>query len=198
MTFRCIFVGSRRPFWKISSAKTYSKCLAAKETSKTPNFVVSTRRADGRALHWANLQYDILNVTQCILKRVGRYFRWTNRYCTGSGSYHYDDVIMTAMASQITSLTIVYSTVYSDADQRKHQSSASLAFVRGIHRDRWIPAQRARYAENVSIWWRHHVGTTLLHVSVHSIEKPHARRRTDFADCCISLMGCHAGISPCD
>ena len=38
------------------------------------------------------------------------------------------------MASQITSLTIVYSTLYSGADQRKHQSSASLAFVLGIHR----------------------------------------------------------------
>ena len=47
---------------------------------------------------------------------------------------HYGDVIMGTMASQITSLTIVYSTVYSGADQRKHQSSASLAFVRGIHR----------------------------------------------------------------
>ena len=41
---------------------------------------------------------------------------------------------MGAIASQITSITIVYSTVYSGADQRKHQSSASLAFVRGIHR----------------------------------------------------------------
>ena len=41
---------------------------------------------------------------------------------------------MGAMASQITSLTIVYSAVYSDADRRKHQRSASLAFVRGIHR----------------------------------------------------------------
>ena len=41
---------------------------------------------------------------------------------------------MASMASQITSLTIVYSAVYSGADQRKHQSSASLAFVRGIHR----------------------------------------------------------------
>ena len=41
---------------------------------------------------------------------------------------------MGAMASQITSLTIVYSTVYSGADQRKYQSSASLAFVWGIHR----------------------------------------------------------------
>ena len=47
---------------------------------------------------------------------------------------HYDDDLMSAIASQITSLTIVYSTVYSDADQRKHQSSASLAFVWGIHR----------------------------------------------------------------
>ena len=48
--------------------------------------------------------------------------------------YHYGDVTMGAIASQITSLTIVYSTVYSDADQRKHQSSASLAFEWGIHR----------------------------------------------------------------
>ena len=47
---------------------------------------------------------------------------------------HYSDAIMGAMASQITSLTIVYSTVYSGADQRKHQSSSSLTFVRGIHR----------------------------------------------------------------
>ena len=41
---------------------------------------------------------------------------------------------MGTIVSQITSLTIVYSTVYSDADQRKPQSSASLAFVRGTHR----------------------------------------------------------------
>ena len=56
-----------------------------------------------------------------------------------SDEEHYNYVIMGTMASQITSLTIVYSIVYSDADQRKHQSSASLAFVREIHRDRWIP-----------------------------------------------------------
>ena len=49
-------------------------------------------------------------------------------------SYHYNDVIMSAMASQITSLTTVYSTVYSGAHQGKHQSSASLAFVMRIHR----------------------------------------------------------------
>ena len=50
--------------------------------------------------------------------------------------YHYNDGIMSSMASQITSLTIVYSIVNSGTDQRKHQSSASLAFVRGIH---WSP-----------------------------------------------------------
>ena len=47
---------------------------------------------------------------------------------------HYSDVIIGATASQITRQTIVYSTVYSGADQRKHQSSASLAFVRRNHR----------------------------------------------------------------
>ena len=47
---------------------------------------------------------------------------------------HYDDVIKGAMASQITSLAIVYSTVYSGADQSKYRSSASMAFVWGIHR----------------------------------------------------------------
>ena len=57
---------------------------------------------------------------------------------------HYNDVTMTTTASQITSLTVVYSIVYSGADQRKHQSSASLAFVRGIHRDRWIPRTKGR------------------------------------------------------
>ena len=41
---------------------------------------------------------------------------------------------MSAMTSQITDLTIVYPAVYSGADQRKHQSSASLAFLQGIHR----------------------------------------------------------------
>ena len=47
---------------------------------------------------------------------------------------HYNDVIMGAMASQITSLKTLYSSLYSGADQRKHRSSASLDFVRGIHR----------------------------------------------------------------
>ena len=54
----------------------------------------------------------------------------SHKVCT---RFHYSDVITGAMTSQITSLVILYSTVYSGADQRKHQSSASLAFVWGIH-----------------------------------------------------------------
>ena len=61
----------------------------------------------------------------CLPLNTRTYLQW---------KFHYNDVIMSTIASQITSLTIVYSTVYSGADQRKHQSSASLAFVRGIHR----------------------------------------------------------------
>ena len=67
--------------------------------------------------------------------------------------WHYSDVIMGKLASKINSLTIVYSTVYSGADQRRHQSSASLAFVREIH------PQMASNAENGFVWWRHHEAT---------------------------------------
>ena len=53
------------------------------------------------------------------------------RFRRNEGTIHYNDVIMGAKASQITSLTIVYSTVYADADQRKHQSFALLALCAG-------------------------------------------------------------------
>ena len=57
-------------------------------------------------------------------------------YTTGAfwELWNYSDFIISMMASQIASLTIVYATFYSGADQRKYQSSASLAFVWGIHR----------------------------------------------------------------
>ena len=62
------------------------------------------------------------------------------------------------MASQITSLAIVYSIVYSVADQRKHQSSATLPLWGEFTGDRWIPTQKDNNnVENVSISWRHHV-----------------------------------------
>ena len=77
------------------------------------------------------------------------FVRWIMRTVNS----HYIDVILTTMASQITSLTVVYSTVYSDPDQRKHQGSASLALVRGIHRDQWIPGTKGQIRGK---WWRHH------------------------------------------
>ena len=70
---------------------------------------------------------------------------------------HYSDVIKGAMASQITSVSIVYSTVCSGGNQRNHQSSVSLAFVRRIHPVTGeFLAQKASNVENDSIWWRHH------------------------------------------
>ena len=71
---------------------------------------------------------------------------------------------MSAMASQINSLTIVYSSVYSGANQRKHQSSASLAFVRVIHR--WpvnslhkgpVTRKMFPFDDLVMVRWPHHV-----------------------------------------
>ena len=64
---------------------------------------------------------------------------------------HYNDVMMSAMASQITSL-FDHPFVHG-ADRRKYQSSTSLASVRGSV---GFPSQMASNAENDSIWWRHH------------------------------------------
>ena len=80
---------------------------------------------------------------------------------------HYDDVIMGATASQITSLTIVYSTVYSDADQSKHQSPASLAFVYGEFTvDRWIPRTKVQLRGKCF-----HLMTSLCKVIIYSVDK---------------------------
>ena len=77
-------------------------------------------------------QHDKRSFTSWTIKLFSSWFIvWCNSI---SNSTHFNDVIIGAKASQITSLAIVYSAVYSGADQRKHQSSASLAFVRGIHR----------------------------------------------------------------
>ena len=74
---------------------------------------------------------------------------------------------MTTIASEVTSLTVVYSTVYSDVDQRKHQSSASLAFVWGIHQDRWIPHTKGQLRGKcfhlmTSSWYNNHQGMPFI------------------------------------
>ena len=86
---------------------------------------------------------------------------------------HYDDVIMDAIASQITSLTIVYSNVYSGADQSKHQSSASLAFVWGIHRGpvnsphKWPVTRKMFPFDDVIMIRRSKVGLYTKPITIH-------------------------------
>ena len=74
---------------------------------------------------------------------------------------HYSDVIMSVMGSQITDVSIVCLTVCSGADQRKHQSSASLAFVGESTDDPWILLTKGQLRSKVPIWWRHHVKCSL-------------------------------------
>ena len=75
----------------------------------------------------------------------------------------YSNVIMGDIASQITSLTIVYSTVYSGAaDQNKNiKARCDWRLCEEFTGDQWIPTQVASNAEKVSIWWRHYVSTLL-------------------------------------
>ena len=80
----------------------------------------------------------------------------------------YSDVTMSEMASQINSLTIVYSTVYSGTDQRKHQSSTSLAFVRGIHR--WPVNSPHKWPVRWKIFPSAEVIMTLSHVAMAAVK----------------------------
>ena len=70
----------------------------------------------------------------CVAGQSEDRFEDSSRHGFEDGNFHYSDVIMSTMTSQIISLIIVHSTVYSGTDQRKHQSSASLAFARGDQR----------------------------------------------------------------
>ena len=104
---------------------------------------------------------------------------------------HYADVIMGTIASQITSLNIVYSTVYSDADQRKHQSSASLAFVWGIHRGpmnsphKW-PVKRKMFPFGDVIMhylyqcWHNIILIILITVAITGTDMPQANDRSRY------------------
>ena len=123
----------------------YFLSVAAKATGISSMFVVTT-------------EFECLDVG-----------KWRPMICRKSSSlliFRYIDVIMGTLASQITSLTIVYSTVYSGIDQIKHQSSAPLAFIYAgnspVTSD--FPAQMASNAENVSLWWRHHVTFNVIFI----------------------------------
>ena len=116
--------GCYQHFW---TTREYSEYLLKQLAFKSRRWYIVLKRC---CWAWMNYWWNWFSG----LKTETSGFQWV------CGHYHYSGVIMGTMASQITSLTNVYSTVYSGADQRKHQNSASLAFVRGIHRDRWIPS----------------------------------------------------------
>ena len=85
---------------------------------------------------------------------------------------HYIDVIMTTMASQITSLTVVYSAVYSDADQRNIKAPRHWPLCGEFTGTGEFPAQRASYAENASSWWRHHETRLWLETAIPMLNIP--------------------------
>ena len=111
---------------------------------------------------------------------------------------------MGTVASQITSPTIVYSTVYSDTDQRKHQSSASLAFVWGIHRGpvdsphKWpvtrkmFPFDDVLMSKHIGLplWWfykpfsRHRIFSI---ISTASVNQPGIFIHSDHQELCVCL-----------
>ena len=79
---------------------------------------------------------------------------------TSAAGCHYNEVIMGSMAFQITSLTIVFSTGYSGADQRKHQSSASLAFCWPVNSPHKRPVTRNMFPFDDVITWKYLINDT--------------------------------------
>ena len=121
---------SRNKYLKFSNTPQYRMCETHlfKELSPKDTILVWCWNIMRRGLRYISKRHNRLQSVSIRvprryfpLPRIGDALQWRH---------------MGAIASQITSLTIVYSIVYSDADQRQHQSSASLAFVRGIH---WGP-----------------------------------------------------------
>ena len=117
----------------------FLKCFLLNETIWRS--ITVTTRLFVQQFVWANIKDHIKAPHHCPFVRRNWRVAAPHIQCTVTGAFplHYSDVMMRAMASQITGVPIVCSTVCSCADQRKHQSSAPLAFVRGTSGDRWIP-----------------------------------------------------------
>ena len=123
-------------------------CLAAPSHSPTQCWLINITTQ--RHCRWVVPQQSITKITLKISFKFTRGpIQWVNECC---GICHYSDVIMSSLTSQITSVSIVYSTVNSGADQRKLQSSASLAFVRAIHRWPWASNAVMFPFDDVIMW----------------------------------------------
>ena len=100
---------------------------------------------------------DIMKLQKENNHNVNRIWIWKIVCATGSRFKHYSDIIISAMASQMTGVSIFCSSVCLGIDQKKHHSSVSLAFVRGNPLvTGGFPSQRASITEIVSIWLHHH------------------------------------------
>ena len=153
---RCIQVWNTTLQWRHNERNGVSnhRCLDCYSTvcsgANERKHQSSTSMAFARGIHrWPAVDYPqkgpvaqkmlpfddvIIRLVLCMLWLQSNLFMSSMVTSLALGLSHYSDVILGTMASPITSITTVYSTVHSYADQRKHLSSASLAFVRGIHR----------------------------------------------------------------
>ena len=133
-----------------------------------------------RCENWSKLQrIGLKNAFKNVVCKITYFVQvsaWWDHVAMAVSIINYNDVIMGVIALQITSLRIVYSTVYSSADQRKHQSSRSLAFVQGIHRwpvdspHKW-PVMRKMFPFDDVIMYGDDQGSGLLrnpHVIMHA------------------------------
>ena len=99
---------------------------------------------DGAQHHCTKFQTDLWNPSTELWRRSKRSGTGADVRNGHGGRGHYSDVIMSAMASQITGVSIICSTVGTDGDQRNNQSSASLAFVGEFAVDRWLPRTKGQ------------------------------------------------------
>ena len=104
-------------------------------------------------------------------------YAWREIRIIGVRLHHYNDVIMSAVASQITGVSFVSSAVCSDAHQRWKAVTGG------------FPSQRASSAENASIWWRHHDIVTGMHL--YFVNKPHTFKSSSLLCRATSLWLCN-------
>ena len=108
---------------------------------------------------WIYLKMTLMDIAPPILNKLCSKKRLATRWyiCIYIYCHHYIDVIMTTVASQITSLTVVNSIVYSGADQiKKNSKHRATGIYAGKSPGPVNPRTEASNAENGSIWWRHH------------------------------------------
>ena len=135
---RNISISTSLTFFSEESTQ-YSNGLTWIKTDYTPSLAMLTKFYDAIWYHQGSLfGSNVISVWAIAPPGPMKLARgrrvWVNKTQRTINKKYYNDVIINAMASKITGVLIVYSAVCSGADERKHESSASLAFVRGIHR----------------------------------------------------------------